>query len=48
VETREPFPQDGAPQTGELFPENKTNGTAATPDFPKKLSQPNEEDVHTS
>jgi sec-independent protein translocase protein TatB len=48
VETRELFPQDGAPQTGELFPENKTNGTAATPDSPKKLSQPNEEDVHTS
>jgi sec-independent protein translocase protein TatB len=48
LETRELFPHNDTPQSGELFPENKNNGTAAAPDSSKKLSQPNEEDVHTS
>ncbi len=51
LETRELFPDNEAPQSGELFPENNTNGSAPTPDSTEKLSQPkasNEEDVHTS
>jgi hypothetical protein len=47
-ETRELFPHNDTPQSGELFPENKNNGTASAPDSSKKMSQPNEEDVHTS
>jgi sec-independent protein translocase protein TatB len=50
-ETRELFPPTEAPQSGELFPENKTSGTASPTESIEKLSQPNEsseEDVHTS
>jgi sec-independent protein translocase protein TatB len=49
LETRELFPANEAPQSGELFPEKTTNGAAAAPDSSfEKLSLPNEEDVHTS
>jgi len=48
LETRELFPQNEAPQSGELFPENKNKGAAATPGSSEKLSQSNEQDVHTS
>ena len=53
-ETRELFPYHEAPQSGELFPENKANGTAPTTESTETLSQPDqpkrspEEDVHTS
>jgi len=48
LETRELFPPNDTPQSVELFPENQANGTATAPDSSKKLSQPHEEDVHTS
>jgi sec-independent protein translocase protein TatB len=49
LETRELFPANEAPQSGELFPEKKADGAAAAPDSSfERLSHPNEEDVHTS
>lgn len=54
LETRELFAHNESPQSGELFPENDTNGSDPAPDSTEKLSQPNqpkashEEDVHTS